>query len=329
MDCHALASHPRLAICEERPNRFEHRLHRLVGDVQPHGLPLASSRNQAGSRTADRLVVFAAAQHDRSLSRRPMGQSVSRIPGPIRRQALSSPRSVPIVPIAPSRLCEKNTPFTKPYATCKGLRSHDATGYSGWGTWLTCSCWRTAASPWTRYDGLTARQRCVPCLHHVCTLTDRSQGVSFVPGLSDSSSPRLSSRSRTSKHRHVRVGATEGGRFRAVGQIPSVRSTGLRGAAGLGVGDQGWAVEGRITTCLVGTRDGGCDSSHVCICVNQLEVRSCSRVVLKGDVGAAPDPLQFLSQIVSEQLISNYYLNAWHYAATKHLASAPLGITLP
>jgi hypothetical protein len=60
------------------------------------------------------------------------------------------------------------------------------------------------------YDGLTPHQRCVPSPHHAGTLTDRSQGVSFIPRLRDSSSPCLSSRSRTSKHHHVYVGAAEG-----------------------------------------------------------------------------------------------------------------------
>jgi hypothetical protein len=61
------------------------------------------------------------------------------------------------------------------------------------------------------YDGLTPQQRCVPSLHHAGTpITDRSQGVSFIPRLRDSLSPHLSPRSRTSKHRHVYVGAAEG-----------------------------------------------------------------------------------------------------------------------
>ena len=36
-----------------------------------------------------------------------------------------------------------------------------------------------------------------------------------------------------------------------------MRSTGLQGAAGLGVGGKGCAVEGRFTAPVVGTHDGG------------------------------------------------------------------------
>ena len=41
------------------------------------------------------------------------------------------------------------------------------------------------------YDGLTPNQRCVQCLPYLHP-TDRSQGVSFLPRLCDSPSPRLS-----------------------------------------------------------------------------------------------------------------------------------------
>ena len=70
---HAPTAHTRLAICEEHPQRFEHWLHRLLSDVQPYRLPLASSLDKGGSRTANQVVVTTKAQHDLSLTRCPMG----------------------------------------------------------------------------------------------------------------------------------------------------------------------------------------------------------------------------------------------------------------
>ena len=69
---YGISAHARLAIGQERRSRLEHRLHRLISHVQPHGLPLASSPTHAGSPTASRFLSQAVLHH-LPLARRPMG----------------------------------------------------------------------------------------------------------------------------------------------------------------------------------------------------------------------------------------------------------------